>query len=693
MEGVTVSATTCNACSNKCGMHVYSKNGRLWKVKGEELHPYSRGTLCARGHGYATIGYTDARVKEPLKRVGDMEFEPISWDQAYKEIGDKIKEIIASDGPGAIALTQDPRPSGGFYTKRFMDALGSPNHYTHGAACNLACTSAYAKTLGGTPGIDLAEAECVMFIGRSYADGVRPSAAKALAEAAERGTKIIMVDPRFNATSHMATEWVPIRPGTDLALVLAMCNVVVNEELYNKKFVEEKTVGLEQFKDGIKEYTPKWAEELTTIPAARIEEIARTMAKHAPKSSIEASWRAVVGCSYQNSFECARAMQNFNALLGCFGQPGGQFWGISPKFGPLEGPKFKELPKIPETLVKYGMKEFPFAAKAMGPCTYLGKGAEAGDIKAIIFYNSNALMGYANYDQFKEALNNLELMVAIDIQMSETAINSDYILPDTTFMERKEVPASVGGKAPVVEIRLQGVDPILPDARPVDRIFTELAEACGIGEYFTFTVDDVIDAQLAPFDNADEIKENGIGKVMEGEFKFPGDDFKFSTPDGMFHFYDEQFEQIGLKPVISWVEPLMIPDHENGEFRLIGGKQAIHTHTQTTNVPLLIQITKDYGLERAWLNAGKAKELGIEDGDTIAIKSDLTTTNVRVFVTERLHPDCVYIPTGYGVKSPYLKAGQGLGIASMDHTPYHFSPYDGSTMSQENIVTIEKVEA
>ena len=125
----------CNACSSKCGFTAYVVDGRLTKLIGDEDHPYAQGKLCARGYGYSQIAYSKDRLTDPLKKNDKGAFEAISWDQAYSEIAEKVKAIIADKGPQALAMVQDPRPSGKYYTKRFMNALGSANVYTHGAAC------------------------------------------------------------------------------------------------------------------------------------------------------------------------------------------------------------------------------------------------------------------------------------------------------------------------------------------------------------------------------------------------------------------------------------------------------------------------------------------------------------------------------------------------------------------------------
>ena len=244
--------TLCNACSSKCGYTAYVVNGRLTKLIGDTDHPYSKGKLCARGYGYSQIAYSEDRLTDPLKKNGQGKFEAISWDQAYSEIAEKVRAIIDADGPQALAMVQDPRPSGKYYTKRFMNALGSANVYTHGAACNLSKESGMTQAIGtGSYSSDVANSKMTMFIGRSYADAIRPSSVVALQKAHEKGAHIVLVDPRCNNSRVFADEWVPINPGTDLALVLAMSNVLVTHGRYDKEFVAANTVGFDE-----------WAKEL-----------------------------------------------------------------------------------------------------------------------------------------------------------------------------------------------------------------------------------------------------------------------------------------------------------------------------------------------------------------------------------------------------------------------------------------------
>ena len=229
-QGSWSAYTMCNACSSKCGYKAYVKRGRLSKLIPSEHDAHARGKICARGYGYPSFVYSEDRLTDPLKKNDKGEFEAISWEQAYQEIGEKVKAIIDANGPEALALVQDPRPSGAFYTKRFLDALGSPNYYTHGAACNLSKASGFAQVIGaGDFQSDIPNTKMIMYIGRSVADAIRPSHLQDLQAAHENGAKIVMVDPRCNNSTVFADEWLPINPGTDLAFILAMCNVLIRD--------------------------------------------------------------------------------------------------------------------------------------------------------------------------------------------------------------------------------------------------------------------------------------------------------------------------------------------------------------------------------------------------------------------------------------------------------------------------------
>ncbi|NKE06469.1 molybdopterin-containing oxidoreductase family protein [Mesobacillus selenatarsenatis] len=682
--------STCNACSSKCGMIGHVKNGRLWKLTGHPDHPYSKGKLCARGHGYATVVYSKDRLTQPLKRIGDNKFEPISWEQAYKEIAQKLNQIIKEHGPQSVALTEDPRASGKFYSPRFINSLGSSNYYTHHVVCSNSRDAGFLHTVGvSSTSADISNAKYIMFIGRSYGDGIRPSSVQSLAAAKDNGAKIVIVDPRLNNTGNLATEWLAIRPGTDLALVLAMSHVLIKENLHDAEFIKNYSIGYEEYAKELKKYTPEWAEGITSIPADAITRIAIDMGKAKPKALIEQSWRGAFGCNYENSTETGRAVAMFNALLGNYQQKGGSIFGGKPSLGKLDESKHPN-PKEPES-PKAGKNEFPLAYHSHGVATIVAKEALEGKMRAAIYYHSNAALGYGNPKVMKEALSKMDLVVAIDVQMSETAQLAHYVLPEVTYIERDEVIEGLSGKIPGIALRQQMVEKVHPKTKPINEIYTELAKACGVGQYFNFTLDELNEAMLAPTGvTYKQLREKGTIMFPNEEITI-GEMPKLKTPSGKVEFYSETYKEAGFKPIVEWIEPKVSP--KNDSFRLITGKQAIHSHTQTANIPILMQITKDYDLERIWINPVRAKALGIKDGDLVELKSSEATSKIRVKVTERIHPEAIFVPSHYGITSKDLKTGYGVGFGYMEHVPFDFEKWSGAGNIHEVIVKVRKVNS
>ncbi len=417
--------------------------------------------------------------------------------------------------------------------------------YAHSSSCNLSKESAYQLTIGASNfSTDFGNAKMVMFIGRSYGDGIRPSSVQSLASAAESGTRVVIVDPRLNNSGIFADDWVPITPGTDIALLLGMANVLIEEDLYDHEFVEQNTTGFEEFAAEVKQYTPSWAEKICDVPADRIQELARAMAKAAPAASIEAGWRAVIGCSYANSFETARVITAVNSLLGAWGAKGGALLTSSPKAGKIEDARFADPAKPDKPRV--GNKEYPLALDSAGTNIAALQAALDGTMKGLFFYNSNAAKGYAQPKTWAEALGKCDLVVTIDVQMSETALQSHYVLPEVTYLERLELPEFVGGKKHFVGMRTAVLDRIHPETKTCDEIFNGLAEACGVGEYFQFTAEDWAAAQLETVGvSLEQLKKDGVVELSDPHFEYGVP--KFKTASGKFEFKTDKMAE--------WLQP------------------------------------------------------------------------------------------------------------------------------------------
>ena len=261
------------------------------------------------------------------------------------------------------------------------------------------------------------------------------------------------------------------------------------------------------------------------------------------------------------------------------------------------------------------------------------------------------------------------------------------------YVVRLELPEFISAKTPVVSLRDKVIEKVHPNTKPVDEIFCGLAEACGVGEYFQFGVEDLADAELRSVGlSLDALRKTGTVAFPDKAFTY-GTTPTWKTPTGKIQFASDACEAAGLPRVPQWREPAVAVPDDSASFRLIGGKQAIHSHTQTANIEALMDITKTYGLDRVWMNAGRAAELGINDGDTVLIANDTFSGEAQVKVTERINPEALFLPSHYGVSSPDQHTAYGVGLRQMDFVPFRLEEGYGGACTQEAVVVVKKVGA
>jgi len=688
---VTRVPTFCNGCGNRCGIFASVKNGRLWKIEGNPEANGNLGVVCPKGHGYLHELYNPHRIRGPLKRVGE-KFEPISWEQAYKEISERINLILMDSGPQGIFWVNYPQ-SNNAYALRLMHTLGSPHYFTHGSTCYTARNAGWVTTVGELPSNDLSNARYIVIVGRNPAGGIDLAEVKKMVEAREKGAKIVVVDPRHSETAILADEWLPIKPGTDLALLLGMINVMVKEGLYDKKFVGQKTVGFEQLDDEIVNYPPEWAERVCEIPAKTIVRIAREMAGEKPRALLHRGYHAAFGSQYLNSFQTVRALAIANSLLGNINRKGGIYFPKTAQLGELQ-PRHPapELPKIGKSDGTGVPGRYPLGSYGDGIAHAIPELALRGELKAGIVYHNNPLRTNPNPKRVIAGYKKLELLVVIDTVLSETASIAHYILPESFYLERDEaVDTKHAGKRAQVSIQQQVVKPMF-DTRPGTRIIIELARHLGAGRYFDFDIDEANRLRLQPFGvTLEALKKKGLLSV--GEEWREGFD-KLQTPSGKVEISSKTLEGLGFPSIPRWEEPLVSPDSKDPHsFRLLHGKQAIHTHAMTANQPYLMAISQRYDMTRLWMNGARGRQLGLKDGDWVEVKSMVGEGRVRVRLTEGLHPSCVWLPSGYGVFSKHLETAYDVGLSYNDFLPTYFDPTVGHAMTSEVIVQVKKAES
>jgi thiosulfate reductase / polysulfide reductase chain A len=556
--------------------------------------------------------------------------------------------------------------------------------FTHNASCNLSKDSGLKWVLGGVPSGDVANAKVTVFIGRSYGDGIRPSHLQNLVTAKDKGAKVYLVDPRLNSTANLADHWLPIKPGTDLALLLAIANVLIEENLYDKEFCEEHGNGFKEFAREMKQYTPEWASDITDLPVEMIEQVARDLGNNRPKAIIEQSWKGAFGCNYENSTETARMVGLVNALLGNINENGGMVFAGGPS---LVSPESLKKPgEVSPRIDGAGIKgeRWYLADTAKGVSNAVPDFVKDGVLKAVICQHHNPVRNNPDLEVMKAGYEALDLLVVVDIWMSETAECADYVLPEVSWLERTEAVEGVSGKTPTVNLRVQAIDKIHPNTKTFAEIMLGIAEEMGLSEYFTDVETENRTACEALGVSYEELLEKGTIR-LESTWE-PGYQGS-NTASGKVEFACQAFADAGFTAVPKWIPPIVtIP---KGEFRLIHGKQNVHSHTYSTNIPKLAVISKEYNLDSIWINTERAAELGIKDGDTVIVENEMHSGKTIAKVTETIHPEAAFYPSHYG-SAAKLTYNDNNGLSVCDYTPHQYEAMTGAPNMMETSVRIRK---
>ncbi len=675
--------TVCQVCSTQCGILAHVHSGKITRITGNPDDPVSQGRLCARGQSGMQMAYDPNRPRQPLKRDAAGELRPVSWDQALREIGQKLQAIRAASGPQSLVfVSHSGHPMAG-WEQRFMDAFGSPNWIGHAATCFSARNIGWTATIGAVPAGDYLNTRYYVSFGRAIIDGISNPQVQGLMQAHRNGAHIVMFDPRLSDFASVADEWQPVRPGADLAVVLAMMNVIIAQKLYSPS-VPTTTVGFDQLASSVKPYTPAWAAGKSGIDAATITRIAQELAAAAPAAFVEPGWHGPQGGMYWNSLALTRATACLNALLGNLGAVGGL---KLPAPSPL--PKDADLPLLQPSPKKVTLASFDGAggsdwplAKGFGRAQMLPEVIESGKpypIRAAIICHTNPVRSYPNGDAVVRALRKLDLVVAVDYQMSDTAwTTADYVLPESTYLERL-VPVQVSG--PNLVLPQPAIRPV-HDTRGEDEIIRGIAQAAGIGHYFNYTLAQYNDALLTPLGLRSQ-------DLMAGEVKIPlaaKKQASIATPSGKIELASSAMAAAGAPALPIWEPPLVTPSA--GNFRLITGHVPMHTNTTTGNVAYLHALMPENQL---WIHPSRAGALGIAEGDLVEVRSDVASQRLRAHVTEGIVPEAVFMAHGFGVISPAQRLAYRRGASDAALGAIRSAPFSGAAAACEVLVTVRKV--
>ena len=679
-----VVTTTCSPhCGGGCILKVHVKDGIIRRMEtDDENQPELRA--CLRGRSWRQRIYHPDRLKYPLKRIGQRgqhNFERISWDQALDTIASELKKVIDEYGPASIIYWVSGGDQGILHDNwhrmsRLLCMLGGYTRpwglhsYEGGIFAELAT---FGTAWTASTRDDLLNSKLIVMWGWDPCTTIQnTNTSWYLIQAKEAGIRIISIDPRFtSSTAIFADQWIPIRPGTDTAMLIAMAHVIITDNTQDQEFLDRFTVGFDEFKayvlgidDGAPK-TPEWAAQITGVPADTIRQLAREYAGSRPAALIAGigPGRSAYGEQYHRAAITLAAMTGNIGVSG--GSCGGKSWGphalgrigsvlkIPPNAvdGQVPNPKGK-LPNRRQYLYGHGIINLFCVADA------ILRGKEGGypaDYKFLYLNNSNIVNQWVNTNKIIAALNKLDFIVSEEQFMTATAKYSDIVLPMTTFFERHDITAGAG--PPLFwGYRKKIIEPVGETKSPLE-VANELAQRLGLTDFNQKTEEELLDDMLrdSSIPDHEDFKKRGYYSIdlaepivaFRQQIEDP-DNNLFDTPSGKIEIFSQMLadmNQAEIPPIPKYIEPWEGPNDPitaKYPLQLITTHTRRRAHSQFDNVPWLRELDP----HSIRINALDAEARGIEDSDLIRVFNDRGSMIVRAKVVETIMPGVVDLPQG-----------------------------------------------
>ena len=692
---VSKTPTICDMCFWKCAGDVYKEDNELWKITGNADDLHSGGRLCTRGTGGPGAYLDPDRLKKPLMRVtkedGKQTFVEVSWDEALGFISEKMQMIADTAGPEKMLMLN--HGAGSSHFRHLMRAYGSNSHAEPAfAQCRGPRDVGFKLTLGESASsperTDMANAKCIVLLGSHIGENLHNAQVQTLAEAINKDVTLITVDPRFSVPAGKSKYWLPIKPGTDIALLLAWMNVLITEDLCDTEYLDQHAIGFEQLAEHVRAYTPEWVYLETGIRPEVIRETAREMAKAAPAAIVHPGRHAVW---YGDDTQRSRAIAMLNALLGSWNRKGGFY---IPEKVDLPAYPLPEYPKTKFSTADAYPGKWPFASQGVTNGVIDASIGEDAFFKGWLVYGTNlpqTIPGVA--DKLKAAVDSLDLVVVVETMPSEMAGYADVILPECTYLERYDELRNSGERHPSLALRMPAFKPKY-ESKPGWWIAKQLGNRLGLDEYFPWQdFSEKLDWQLKKVGSSlEEMQKIGVKNFPR---KYPlyfreGRPVRFGTPSRKIELYSQQLADKGFDPMPVYTPPDPVP---NGYYRLNYGRMPAHTFGKTTNNPLLFQLAPENQL---WVNPLVATKWSIENEEYVRLASPtgVISNKIRVRVTERIGPDSVFMAHGFGHKSKRLRLTGGVGADDSElMSNVKIDPIMGGTGMRGSFVTFVKTQA
>lgn len=659
--GIQVRHTLCDICSPgmHCGINAYIKDGRVIKIEGLDGHPSNDGRLCTKGLANREYIYREDRIKTPLRRVGkrgEGRFEPITWEEAYKEIAKGLNACKEAYGAESVAFYSGYSKWYRQTLRRLAYAFGSPNYGCESSACYTAAFMAWKVAAGEQGEPDMANSD--LFLGWAYNPFYSSyMGAHRAMKLKEKGLKFIIVDTRRTpATEKLADLFLQPKTGTDGALAHGIANVLIENGWIDRPYIDQYVYGFEEYAEYVKQFNESNIEALTGVPYSQVVQAARMIHENRKMSCNESSAPL---CHHRNGLQNYRAVMALLAITGNFDRTGGQRLGVHSYMHVACGFETREheylyenRPKDAKTPV--GGERFPLWNELEGEMQAMDLPRQILEgtpypVRGLFALGLNARM-FPDSNRMFRALESLDFFVDTDLFMTDTAMWADIVLPACSSFERGEFKPYPGCKAwytsPVIDR--------IGDSKSDVEICTELARVMDLPdevlkkgyEYFIqhyilddygVSIDTLKKVEL-PIQIAEEKKEEELCDLKKG----------LNTPTGKFELKSAVIEahpEWGLDALPTYREPLDEGDPQLYPFVFTSGSRipnAIHSrlHKVPRNRSLRPEPTAD-------MNREDCEKLGVKEGDEIEIYTKKGSVFVKVHPTLTVPQGLVNLFHGY----------------------------------------------
>jgi anaerobic selenocysteine-containing dehydrogenase len=677
IPGINIVRSTCRICYNNCGVLVRMKDGFPSAVEGDPENPMSKGRLCPKG--LASLEYLNHpdRLKHPLKRTGkrgDGRWEQISWDDALEAVAAGLNR--AKETYGVLSVIFFRGASKGLpddHLARFANLFGSPNISSPAPFCFVPGLNGARLTYGyySYPDYDY-PLRCIVVWG-SNPEATRVAEYDEILRAVERGAKLIVIDPLLNELAKKADLWIRIRPGTDLALALGMIHVMIEEDLYDRKFVEDWTVGFEALRAHVGPYTPEKVEGITWVPKNQMMEAARLYGKEKPGF---VQWGNGIETNI-NSFQACRAVAILRSISGNLGVPGGEVKWSEPGGLTKGSPDFLCQNNIaPEVrLRRLSMKDnlMPIVYYALHQS--IVKAILHDDpypVRAAYLQGGNFLTSYTNARETQRALERLDFLAVSDLFMTPTAMMADVVLPVASYLEFDSIEQPWHYPIASIQQEVARVGESWPDGK----ILNELARKLQIPQAWS-DMNHCLNLVLKPAGiTFEEFRKIGflVGTKHYRHYEKNG----FDTPSKKAELFSKRLEEWGFDPLPIYRELPETPFSEpraatEYPFIMTSRKADVYRHSGGRQIPSLRRERPEPTLS---LHPDAAKQLGIEEGEEVFVETRRGKIRQKARWDEALDPRVVELD--YAWWFPEKKTAplygweeSNINILTDDRPPYN----------------------